>query len=494
MFPDMEAVRKAAICSAAEEKLMKSSEAPIVLVLKGNDHFEAAAPRNPYLGVFLPYTPLHHLLLQGFGRPVIATSGNKFNEPICISNEEAFDRLRHLADTFLVHDRPIERAVDDSVTRIVNAEPFIIRRARGFAPLPIRLKETLPDSLAVGGHLKNTIAAGKKNQIILSQHIGNLDTVESVRAHQRAKEDFKKLYGLKPAKVVVDDHPDYVSRQFALKEPEAGVISIQHHLAHVFSCMAEHGLKPPLLGISWDGTGYGTDGTIWGAESFHLTETGTRRCASILPFRLPGGEAAIREVGRIALSLSIASDCSWETNVKNQFFAGLIEKEVNAPVCSSMGRLFDGISALLGLCMKTDFEGEAAMSLEFEAINSTTREAYPISWLRETPDSPPRWDWRPMTRAIQRDLAENRTVSEIARQFHNTLAQYALEVAQRSGEARVVLSGGCFQNKLLSELIVRRLEEAGFEVYWHKWIPANDGGLAAGQLYATLFEQNLKIR
>ncbi|MCB1124545.1 MAG: carbamoyltransferase HypF, partial [Verrucomicrobiae bacterium] len=221
MFPDLEAVRKAAICSAAEEKLMKSSEAPIVLVLKGNDHFEAAAPRNPYLGVFLPYTPLHHLLLQGFGRPVIATSGNKFNEPICISNEEAFDRLRHLADTFLVHDRPIERAVDDSVTRIVNAEPFIIRRARGFAPLPIRLKETLPDSLAVGGHLKNTIAAGKKNQIILSQHIGNLDTVESVRAHQRAKEDFKKLYGLKPAKVVVDDHPDYVSRQFALKEPEA---------------------------------------------------------------------------------------------------------------------------------------------------------------------------------------------------------------------------------------------------------------------------------
>jgi len=493
MFPNIESVQAAARLSEPEQRLLESSEAPIVLVEKKNPRFDASAPGNPYLGVFLPYTPLHHLLLLLYAKPLIVTSGNLKNEPICIDNNEAFTRLSNIADTFLVHNRPIQRPVDDSVVRIVAGELQVLRRARGYAPLPIEIDQTLHSTLAVGGHLKNTIAIGKNNKIILSQHIGNLDTQESAKTFESANSDFQKLYGLAPKTVVHDKHPDYCSAQFAQSHfPKAEKQSIQHHIAHVFSCMAEHSLSPPVLGISWDGTGYGNDGTIWGAESFLLSENKCQRISSILPFRLPGGESAIIETSRIATSLLYEAGHETTQEGKTGLFVDMIRKGVHAPFCSSMGRLFDGVSALLGLCERVDYEGEAAMLLEFEAQQSTTPDAYPCSLMQTDEQSPHLFDWRPMIQQIQSDLKASLPPSAIARKFHRTLVDYVLEIARQAGQEHIVLTGGCFQNKLLTELTIRELTQSGFKTYTHRQVPPNDGGLAVGQIYATLFPSILQ--
>ncbi len=493
MFPNIESAQAAAHLSEPEQRLLESSEAPIVLVEKKTQDFGTSAPGNPYLGIFLPYTPLHHLLLDLYAKPLIVTSGNLRNEPICIDNDEAFTRLGNIADIFLVHNRPIQRPVDDSVVRIVSGELQILRRARGYAPLPIEVSQDLRPTLAVGGHLKSTIAIGKNNKIILSQHIGNLDTKESVREFESTNSDFQKLYGLTPKTVVHDKHPDYYSTQFAQSHfPKVEKQSIQHHIAHVFSCMAEHLLSPPVLGICWDGTGNGEDGTIWGAESFLLSENKCQRIASILPFRLPGGESAIIETARIATSLLHEAGCETAKDEKTSLFVDMIRKGVHAPICSSMGRLFDGVSALLGLCERADYEGEAAMLLEFEAKHSTTSDAYPCSFVQTDKQGPRLFDWRPMIQQIQCDLIASLSPSDIARKFHHTLVELILEIARQAGQEHIVLTGGCFQNKLLTELTILRLTQSGFKTYTHGQVPPNDGGLAAGQIYATLYPSILQ--
>ena len=491
MFPDCQAASLAARISNAERQLLESSESPIVLVEKSVSSFESAAPGNPYLGIFLPYTPLHHLLLNDFPKALIVTSGNLSNEPICIDNEEAFGRLGSIADGFLVHDRPIRRAVDDSVVRLVGGKLQILRRARGYAPLPIRVNKVLPPSLAVGGYLKNTIAAGKSRQIILSQHIGNLDTLESIQAFENTVDDFLKLYELSPESVIVDPHPDYVSAQLARERFNPSKIqSVQHHLAHVFSCMAEQALEPPLLGISWDGTGYGRDGTIWGAESFLVGEASCRRVGTIFPFRLPGGEGSIKETKRIAVSLLHEANCAVDNDEETELLTQLLERQTHAPLCSSMGRLFDGVSSLLGLCQRIQYEGEAAMLLEFAAKQSTSAESYALTFLNQQA-RPLTFDWRPMIQQIVSELAEGVSGPLIARKFHNTLVAMIVEIAQGLSQKKVILTGGCFQNKLLAEMTMDQLNSTGFDVYTHSHIPPNDGGLAAGQVYATLYESNL---
>jgi hydrogenase maturation protein HypF len=493
MFPDIVSAQAAAHLSEPEQRLLESSEAPIVLVEKKTHDFEASAPGNPYLGIFLPSTPLHHLLLNLFAKPLIVTSGNLRNEPICIDNNEAFARLGNIADAFLVHNRPIQRPVDDSVVRIIAGKLQILRRARGYAPLPIEVNQDLKPTLAVGGHLKSTIAIGKNNKIILSQHIGNLDTKESVRVFESTNSDFQKLYGLTPKAVVHDKHPDYYSTQSAQSHfSKVEKQSIQHHIAHVFSGMAEHSLSPPVLGISWDGTGYGDDGKIWGAESFLLSENKCQRIASILPFQLPGGESAIIETSRIATSLLYEAGCETGKDEKTGLFVEMIRKGVHAPVCSSMGRLFDGVSALLGLCERVDYEGEAAMLLEFEAQQSTASDTYSYPSVQTEQQGRLLFDWRPMIRQIQCDLKASLSPSDIARKFHHTLVALILEIARLAGQEHVVLTGGCFQNKFLTELTIRELTQSGFKTYTHRQVPPNDGGLAVGQIYATLFPSILQ--
>jgi len=493
MFPDIESARETVKISDPEEKLIKSPEAPIVLVEKQNNKFDSASPKNPYLGVFLPYSPLHHQLLKQFNNPLIATSGNLANEPICIHNEEAFLRLKSIADVFLVHDRPIQRPVDDSVVRMVGGDIQVIRRARGYAPYPIQMSQHVPPTLAVGGHLKNTIAIGKGHQIVLSQHIGNLDTMESVSAFDSTISDFRTLYDLQAEAVVADKHPDYVSTRFAEEQKSEHNVHIQHHLAHVFSCMAEHGLKPPLTGIAWDGTGYGDDGTIWGAESFKLTEQTSRRFASIYPFQLPGGESAIHEPERIAISLLHSAGQQIPQTKKTNLLLELNEKGINSPYCSSIGRLFDGISAIIGLCREINYEAEAAMLLEFEAMQSDTHDHYDFPAHKSDGSNLTVFDWRPMIGQIAEDLRTQEPTTHIARKFHNTLTEAILEIARLSNENKVLLSGGCFQNKVLTEMTIHKLTEAGFKTYSHHQIPSNDGGLAAGQVYAQLFKSNLKL-
>ena len=487
LFPDLSSVWDAVHVSPVEAKLLQSFEAPIVLLKKKNSLFDAAAPRNPYLGVFLPYTPLHHLILRDLDRPLVATSGNLSNEPICIDDKEAFSRLGDLADGFLVHNRPIRRAVDDSVVQVVDGKCQVLRRARGYAPLPIPLERPVKPMLAVGGHLKNTIAIAKGKQVVLSQHIGDLDTCETFEAFQSTLSDFQQLYQMDGVSVVSDKHPDYLSTHVAQGFPSTDVHSIQHHLAHVYSCMADHQLTPPLTGIVWDGTGYGDEGALWGAEVFHLTNQDQRRVASLLPIILPGGEAAIHDISRIATSLLHAAGLPVPSDKNSQMLIQMITRGINAPGCSSMGRLFDGVSALIGLCCQVDFEGEAAMLLEYEAMECDCEEAYTMPVSKDTESPLAVFDWRSAVKQISDDLQWGVKTSTIARKFHNSLVDCVLNSAQLGGERNVLLTGGCFQNKLLSELAIRKLTQFGFEPYIHNMIPPNDGGLSAGQIYGAIF-------
>ncbi|HWH69663.1 MAG TPA: carbamoyltransferase HypF, partial [Candidatus Sulfotelmatobacter sp.] len=331
MFPSLDAVKSACAVSPLEERLLRSPEAPIVLLRRSNPALPASlAPGNPNLGVMLPYTPLHHLLLSLLNFPVVATSGNLSDEPICIDEHDALERLGGIADLFLVHNRPIVRHVDDSIVRVMAGRELVLRRARGYAPLPVQLrspKDPVPNVLAVGAHLKNVIALAVGPQAFISQHIGDLETDQAFEAFRRVLADFQKLYEAQPALIAADAHPDYLSTKFARdlvasppadsfsvpfqaadpgdfqlstlnSQPPPALISVQHHVAHVLSCMAENELEPPLLGISWDGTGYGLDGTVWGGEFFQITEEACERVAHLRPFRLPGGDRAVKQPRR----------------------------------------------------------------------------------------------------------------------------------------------------------------------------------------------------
>ena len=494
MYPTLELAREHCRISELEERLLVSPEAPIVLLQRWSPPLAPSiAPGNPTLGVMLPTTPLHHLLLRELGFPVIATSGNLSDEPICTDEYQAPVRLGGIADYFLVHDRPIVRPVDDSVVRVVRGREMVVRRARGYAPLPVHLKKPLPCVLAVGAHLKNTVALSLGHETFLSQHIGDLETSEAHAAFRAVAADLPRLYEATPEIVACDLHPDYLSTKYAAQlaaQAGAPLHPVQHHWAHVLSCMAENEVEFPALGVAWDGTGYGPDGTIWGGEFLLAGEKSFERVAHFRPFRLPGGEAAIRQPRRAALGVLYEiggaealsrNDLAPVRDFSESDLAlirQMLTKGLQAPVTSSAGRLFDAVASLAGLRQQVSFEGQAAMELEF-AIQSCVGEAYSFQIISCSPSV---IDWRPMIEEIVDDVRAGQPVGVIAGKFHNALVEIIVAVARHVGQTRVVLTGGCFQNRYLTERSVQRLLEAGFRPYWHQRVPTNDGGIALGQV------------
>ena len=495
MYPSLDQVKRDCLVSDREERLLNSPDSPIVLLARRSDRSTIAAsvaPVNRYFGVMLPYTPLHHLLLRELGFPVIATSGNLANEPICTDENEAIERLRGIADFFLVHNRPIVRHVDDSIARVVCNREMVLRRARGYAPLPVRMKESMPTVLAVGAHLKNAVALSVGQDVFISQHIGDLETTSALTAFYQTVEDLPRLYDAQPELVACDLHPDYLSTKYAASTTTV-VERVQHHWAHVLACMAENQLEPPVLGVSWDGTGYGTDGTIWGGEFLLAGEDSFQRVAHFRQFRLPGGEMAVKEPRRTALALLHEI---WGPNgFENRSLAPVTEfsqadlaliqqmlaKGFNAPITSSVGRLFDAVAALVGVRQKVTFEGQAAMELE-SVIDPEVADLYPF---KLNNDAPHIIDWAPMIGDILVDLQRGISAGCISAKFHNTLAEIIVAVSQQIVIPKVVLTGGCFQNRYLLEQAVQRLSQAGFKPYWHQRVPPNDGGIALGQVAAA---------
>ncbi len=522
MVPSLAAAEAVCAISELEARALRSPEAPIVLLRRraAGGVATAVAPGNPTLGVMLPYTPLHHVLLADLGAPVVATSGNLADEPICTDEREAVARLGAIADLFLVHDRPIVRHVDDSLVRLVLGREMVLRRARGFAPLPVTVATPLPPTLAVGAHLKSTVALARGRQVFLSQHIGDLETAAALGAFERVIGDLERLNEMTPQHIAADAHPDYLSTKHA-RRTGLPVVCVQHHYAHVLACMAENDLSAPLLGVAWDGTGFGTDGTIWGGEFLRVTPASVERVGHLRLFRLPGGDQAVKEPRRSALGALYAlfGDAVFKrdglaplaafTPAERNALRTMLARPVNAPLTSSAGRLFDAVASLLSLRHTASFEGQAAMDLEFAFDPDESDEAYPVrlTEIRYDPNHdgqtlppcplhadclaftcPPVThivDWAPMIEGLLADLQRGLPVWELSAKFHNTLAESIVAVAQRVAVPRVALTGGCFQNKYLLERTVGALRGAGFSPYWHQRVPPNDGGVALGQAVAV---------
>jgi len=529
MIDSMSGIHKECLVSAVESQWLESPQAPIVLLRRAEDpagsatlsHLpdlsdvrphsrggcsvpsltviaENVAPGNPYLGVMLPYTPLHHLLMRELVFPVVATSGNQSDEPICIEEGEALDRLGGIADYFLTHDRPIVRQMDDSVIRLSGDVELVLRRARGFAPQPIEVSSGGSPVIAVGAHQKNTVALAMQSNLFISQHIGDLTTDAAHNAFLKAARDLPRLYEAVPMTLACDLHPDYASTQFA-RSHRCEVIAVQHHHAHVVSCMAEHNLTGPVLGAAWDGTGLGPDGMIWGGEFLVCTRDDFERVGYLRPFPLPGGEKAAREPRRSAIGLLFAAygesflerteceSCRAFSSIELSLIRSMLRSGVNCPLTTSAGRLFDAVASILNLRQQVQYEGQAAMMLEFAAEDHQDGECYPFSIQADHGTVTPSQrrammiDWEPMIAAILNDLGAKRSVGEIARRFHKTVVEIIVNLARIVGLEQVVLSGGCFQNRLLSEGTVERLSAESFRPYTHRRIPPNDGGIAAGQ-------------
>ncbi len=518
MFPTLASVADTCVVGDREARLLTSPEAPIVLLRRRSSAgaasiVEAVAPGNPYLGVMLPYTPLHHLLLADLGVPIVATSGNRSDEPICTDEREAVERLRGLADVFLVHDRPIARHVDDSIVRVAAGRDLVLRRARGYAPLPVSLRTTAPAILGVGAHLKNSVAMSVGADVFVSQHVGDLETVEAFGAFESVIAAFERMYEASPSVVACDAHPDYLSTAYARRR-QLPTRVVQHHLAHVLSAMAENEVEPPVLGVSWDGTGFGTDGTIWGGEFIAVTAGSASRVATFRPFPLPGGDRSVREPRRTALALlcEVFGDEAWEmeevptlaafSRPERRILRSMIERAVNSPRTSSVGRLFDAAASIAGLRQHVRFEGQAAMDLEFALEGTRTDDFYPIAIAEARPaerEARPAVaglidarmctiDVAPLVRALVSDARAGLPVGTMSARFHNGLVEAAVAIARRTALERVVLSGGCFQNRYLLERAIARLRTEGFRPVWHQRIPPNDGGIALGQVAAVAWK------
>ena len=479
MFPDLEAVAAACAVSGAERAWLESPAAPIVLLAKragATGLAEAVAPELPWLGAMLPYAPLHHLLLRELGFPVVATSGNLTDEPICTDNDEARARLGDVADFFLLHDRPIARPLDDSVIAVgAGGEPIPMRRGRGLAPYAVPLPGAPDGWTGVGAQMKSAVALAAGGNAVIGPHVGDLDHAGAARLWARSVADLADLHGLAPVAAAVDLHPDYASTQGAA---EWGVPTerVQHHHAHVAACMAENGLDGPVLGIAWDGTGLGPDGTIWGGEFLVCTRADFRRAAWLRPFPLVGGDAAAREPRRAALGvlreMGAAVPPPGFAAAELAVLDELLARGVNVVPTSSAGRLFDAVAALLGVCLKMSHEGQAAMRLEALAGDAPA-EPYPFGWRGDE------LDWAP---AVAEILRGGEAPPAAAARFHETLAAMMAAAAERIGLADVCLSGGCFQNRRLLAAAARRLAAAGCRVWRHRAVPPNDAGIAFGQL------------
>jgi hydrogenase maturation protein HypF len=484
--------------SARERTLLESRRAPIVLLERRSGGFprvaSQVAPGRSTLGVMLPSAPIHHLLFQELGGvPLVMTSGNRSDEPIAI-DETALQQLNGIADAFLVHDRPIHVRSDDSVTRIIDDDEAPIRRSRGYAPEPVSLPmESVVPTLAVGGQLKSTFALSRGRKAFLSHHLGDLDLLSAQAAFVRDIEMYESLFGIRPIRIVHDLHPQYISTEYACDRADReGLhrVEVQHHHAHMASCMAENGLEGPVLGVTFDGTGFGTDGTLWGGEFLIGDYRHFRRAAHLEQVPMPGGDQAIREPWRMAVAylLDAGGDTGrMESRVPAASIAvvrRMIEQRLHCPMTSSMGRLFDGAASLLGVRDRVSYEGEAAIELETLARRSFVSGSYPIDFLKDGDRRLIRTG--PILAAIGKDLDRGVPTPDIARRFHATVVEMIretlLQLRKESGLAEVVLSGGVFQNELLLRETLRTLRREDFRVYRHRLVPSNDGGISLGQL------------
>jgi hydrogenase maturation protein HypF len=478
-----------------EETLLLSPQRPIVLAGKRETGTisPAVAPGMSDLGIMLPYTPLHHMLLERHFQALIMTSANQVDEPICIANREAIKRLKGIADFFLVHNRDILVRCDDSIATVSAGKKRMLRRSRGFAPKPIALKKSYPEILALGPQMKTTLCILKGTLAFLSPHIGDMETPEARDFYQESLSLMQKIAECRPDVIACDLHPAYYTTKLAEELAASRVIHVQHHHAHIVSAMAENGIEGDVIGLAMDGTGYGPDGTVWGGEFIVADEANFRRIGHIMNYLLPGGEKAIREPWRIAVSLlkeTYGDDwpgVAERLNIvpEKSYFETMdriMTHKFNSPVTSSLGRIFDGVSAILGIRQNVTFEGQAAMELEAMAKDKTdTLLPFDIS---EACDFF-RLDLSPMIRKIVDDIMAGRSRAEIAYAFHMTLPaafRSMVEAIRKcTGLNRVVLSGGCFQNRILAEGTIAELEKAGFDVFFHNVLPTNDGCISLGQ-------------
>jgi hydrogenase maturation protein HypF len=479
--------------SDAEIALLSSPEAPIVLLQRRSDGSSTlangVAPGNPELGLMLPASPLHRLLAEEVGRPLVCTSGNRSGEPLCVDAAEAVLRLRGIADAYLTHDRPIARPLDDSVARVRIARTEVLRRARGYAPRVVAKVDSPHVILALGAHFKSAPALLTGGEIILGPHVGDLDNPKALAVLERAVADLLGFFDAKPDAVACDEHPDYASSILAQKlAQKLGVelIPVQHHHAHVAAIACEHLLDVPALGIAWDGTGLGSDGSIWGSEflTFHGAAVIRRGC--LRPYRLPGGDGAARAPWRSAMGMLAAVDPAiaerfglrWRSEVDVKILLDAAERGINAPASTSMGRFFDAVAAIVGFRSHCTFEGQAAMELEFAARNAAPEDPYPFPI---DDGDPVLGDWRPLLRAVGLDVDRRCPPGAIAARFHASLVSFAVRLAERAQHEHVVLSGGCFQNRLLATSLEAELCARGHRVLGAGQVPCNDGGISVGQ-------------
>jgi len=494
MSYDLAAIRHYAGARPEEEKLLLSSQRPIVLLPKKAPHVlaESVAPHSRYYGVMLPYTPLHDMLLKGSFKALVMTSGNMREGPIAIDNQDALARLGAMADYFLLHNRDIYLRSDDSVVKTINGKARFFRRSRGYVPRPVFLKRALKPILACGAELKNTICVTRGNQAFVSQHVGDLENLATYRFFCKTIQHLKRILDIEPEYIACDMHPDYLSTRYAREQENIAVQEIQHHHAHIVACMAENQVEDPLIGLAFDGTGYGSDGRIWGGEILWAHLDRFERLGHIAYVPMPGSAAAIKEPWRMAVSylhqaygkkllqlelpfINIVGRRKVETIIE------MIEKKINSPHTSSLGRLFDGVAVMIGLREYVAYEGQAAIALEMLADPSTQGlYDYDVSqgdMLEIHPE--------PIVKGVVDDIGKQVHPSEISMKFHNTLvrmfAEICVDIRMDTGQKRVALSGGVFQNALLLSGLTKGLEKKGFEVLSHTQVPTNDGGISLGQ-------------
>ena len=498
MFPDLEAVKAEAYINPLEERALNSIEKPIVIVRKrgSTSLADSVSPDNATVGVFLPYTPLHNIILKKLKKPVVATSANITDEPIAKDEADAFARLSKIADYFLSHNRDIVRRCDDSVVRITAERQAPIRRSRGFAPVPVVMpfKFNKP-VLALGPYMNNTVAVGIDDKVFISQHIGDLDTPLAIEFYEETIKDFLKLFDIRPGVVVSDMHSGYYSTKYGEKHFKDKLFKVQHHFAHILSCMIENDVPEDaeVIGFAFDGTGYGIDKTIWGGEVLTASYKGFKRMFHLRPFRLIGGDKAVKEPCRTAFSLLFESfgdevmgmDFISLTQQERLFFLNMLKKNINSPVTTSMGRLFDGISSIISLKHKTFYHAQAAIMLEQCAIRSQETDSYPFIIENNI------IDYRPLIREVVRDLKSEKPKETIAKKFHNTIVEIIINISEFSrketGISTVALSGGVFQNTILLENAFNKLKDKGFIPLIHQLVPPNDGGISLGQAVYSQF-------
>jgi len=492
MFPDMKSMREEVHINSYEERAIDSIEKPVVIVRKKDSSTIAnsVSPENNTVGVFLPYTPLHHIILRKLKKPVVATSANITDEPIVKDEKDAFTRLSDIADYLLVHNRDIVRRCDDSVVRVAAERQVPVRRSRGFVPTPVVVpfKFRRP-VLALGANMNNTIALGIDNKVYVSQHIGDLDTPLAIEFYEETVNDYLRLFDIVPGVVVADMHPGYFTTKFGEKKYGDRLVKVQHHYAHILSCMIENDIPEDagVIGFAFDGTGYGPDKTIWGGEVLTASYRGFERTCRLRPYKLPGGDIAVKEPRRTALSLLYETFGEGSEKFglvpfkqeERSFLVNMLRKDIHSPLTTSMGRLFDGVASLIGLRHKVSYHAQAAVELEQLAFRSDETSCYPFTVENGVIDQ------RPMIEMIVSDAEAGAARELIARKFHNTIVKVIISTAEsvkdKTGISYAVLSGGVFQNSFLLENTFYGLKERGFIPLIHQLVPPNDGGISLGQ-------------